>query len=133
MNASASSDAKKGAVSALLADWGAGFAGSSPEPILACYADEAVLQGTLSSEFRKTPVDIRDYFEPFYEFTERKVEFHHQHIRVYGGTAVCSGTYSFSWESEGSQKKVKARFSFTCVNTSGRWQIVDHHSSVLPG
>ena len=132
MNASASSDIMKEAVRELLADWASGFAGPEPETILSCYAEDAVLQGTLSSEFRKTPEAIRDYFEPFLEFTSRRVVFHQQYIRIYGDTAICSGTYTFSWEQEGIKKAVKARFSFTCVNTSTRWLIVDHHSSVLP-
>jgi uncharacterized protein (TIGR02246 family) len=132
MNASASNDGQKEAIHALLADWAAGFAGTEPETILTCYAEDAVLQGTLSSEFRKTPEGIREYFEPFYELARRRVEFHQQHVRIYGNTAVCSGTYTFSWEKGGSREKVNARFSFACVKISGQWQIVDHHSSVLP-
>ena len=132
MNTSASSGVEKEAVSALLADWAAGFAGTEPEPILSCYAEDAVLQGTFSSEFRKTPEGIRSYFAPFYDLAWRRVEIHQQHIRIYGDTAVCSGTYTFSWEKEGNREEVKARFSFTCVKTTDQWQIVDHHSSVLP-
>jgi hypothetical protein len=60
------------------------------------------------------------------------VQFGDQAIRVYGDTAVNSGTYTWSFTRDGVPRSLPARYSFTYVRQAGRWMIVDHHSSVLP-
>lgn len=122
---------KADVVSAMEA-WATAFSAQHPETILASYADEAVLWGTLSPTRRDNPAAIRDYFEQVFTFTVRKVMFHDPLIRVYGTTAVNTGSYTFSWVKDGQAETIPARYSLTYVKRDGRWLIVDHHSSVMP-
>ncbi len=112
--------------------WATAFSVEHPGTILSFYADDAVLWGTLSPTRRDDPTAIRDYFEQVFTFTERKVTFHDPLIRVYGNTAVNTGSYTFSWVKNGQEVTIPARYSFTYVKRNGCWQIVDHHSSVMP-
>jgi hypothetical protein len=46
---------------------------------------------------------------------------------------VCSGHYAFQrTPQEGAPQNDPARFSMTIVKRDGRWEIADHHSSLLP-
>ena len=112
--------------------WEAAFSAPTPEAILALYAQESLLWGTLSPILRDTPAALRDYFKKAFTFTERAVSFHDSAIRIYGDTAVSTGAYTFSWVREGRPETIPARYSFTYVRREGRWLIVDHHSSALP-
>ncbi len=117
---------------AALDGWAAAFALESSETILACYAPEALLWGTLSPQLRETPEKIRGYFERVFAFGRRRVTFHAPLIRVYGPVGLVTGAYTFSWEKEGRRQTVPARYSLAWVKRDGRWLIVDHHSSTMP-
>lgn len=120
------------AVKALMTDWAKAFESDSLESILACYAEDAVLWGTFSTDLRRTPQAISEYFEPYFALTGRKMIFGEQLIRIYGDIAVSTGGYKVSWKKENRIEEALARYSFTCIKRDGRWLIVDHHSSVLP-
>ena len=89
--------------------------------------------GTRSPTLRDKPATVRDYFnilrtvDPSY-----KVVLGEQRIRVYGGMAINSGTYTFSEVRDGQPTSRPARFSFVYRQRDGRWLIVDHHSSAAP-
>ena len=101
--------------------------------VVALYSTDAVLWGTRSSTLRDTPIAVQDYFKildtvpPSY-----KVVLGEQRIRIYGDIAINTGTYTFSEDRDGKPFTRPARFSFVYRNLSGRWLIVDHHSSVVP-
>ena len=46
-----------------MAEWGNEFSSNTTDNILALYADDAFLWGTLSSVQRTDPESIRDYFD----------------------------------------------------------------------
>jgi uncharacterized protein (TIGR02246 family) len=120
-------------VRAASAEWTRVFVDDNPDPILALYARDAVLWGTLSPTRRETPQAIREYFVgAFKALPGHKVEFGDQLIRVYGNTAVNTGYYTFSYMKDGQPAKIPARYSFVYVKRDGKWQIVDHHSSAMP-
>jgi uncharacterized protein (TIGR02246 family) len=104
-----------------------------PEKVLPLYADDAVLWGTLSPKVRSDRAALRDYFvTAFKVLPGLKVTFGEQLIRVYGGTAVNTGYYTFSYLKDGETKTLPARYSFTFVKNGETWRIVDHHSSAMP-
>jgi uncharacterized protein (TIGR02246 family) len=104
-----------------------------PESVFALYDPEAVLWGTRSPTLRDTPATVRDYFnilrtvDPSYTAVLGE-----QRIRVYGDTAINSGTYTFSEVRDGKPTSRPARFSFVYRQRDGRWLIVDHHSAAVP-
>ena len=113
--------------------WARALGEDDPDKVLPLYADDAVLWGTLSPKVRADRAALRDYFvTAFKVLPGLKVAFGDQLIRVYGGTAVNTGYYTFSYVKDGEAKSLPARYSFTYVKNGEHWLIVDHHSSALP-
>lgn len=127
-----SADAKEDVAAAALA-WAHALGEDDPDKVLPFYSDDAVLWGTLSPTLRADRAALRDYFvAAFKALPELKVSFGDQLIRVYGGTAINTGYYTFSYVKEGQNKQLPARYSFAYVKSGERWLIVDHHSSAMP-
>lgn len=120
-------------VAAATATWAAALGEDNPDKVLALYADDAVLWGTLSPKVRADRAAMRDYFETAFKVLPGlKVAFGNQLIRVYGDTAINTGDYTFSYMKDGETKQFPARYSFTYVKSGDKWLIVDHHSSAMP-
>jgi uncharacterized protein (TIGR02246 family) len=120
-------------VAAAAAEWTKLFVDDNPDAILALYAKDAVLWGTLSPTRRETPAALREYFVgAFKALPGHKVAFGDQLIRVYGDTAINTGYYTFSYVKDGQPQTIPARYSFVYVKQGGKWLIVDHHSSAVP-
>jgi uncharacterized protein (TIGR02246 family) len=120
-------------VAAATAQWATMFVDDNPDRILALYAPDAVLWGTLSPTVRQGPAALREYFvAAFKVLPGHRVSFGEQLIRVYGKTAINTGYYTFSYVKDGETKSIPARYSFVYVKTDKGWLIVDHHSSAMP-
>src|SRR6516162_8004402 len=120
-------------VAAATSKWAQALGEDDPEKVLPLYADDAVLWGTLSPTVRADRAALRDYFvTAFKVLPSLKVSFGDQLIRVYNGTAVNTGYYTFSYVKDGETKSLPARYSFTYVKRGEAWLIVDHHSSAMP-
>jgi uncharacterized protein (TIGR02246 family) len=120
-------------VGAATAKWAMVFAENNPDTIVALYANDGVLWGTLSPTLRSDPAAVKAYFvAAFKALPQATVNFGEQLIRVYGDVAVNTGTYTFSFTKDGEAKSIPARYSFTYVKDGGDWKIVDHHSSAMP-
>jgi uncharacterized protein (TIGR02246 family) len=113
--------------------WAQTLGENDPDKVVALYASDAVLWGTLSPTVRADRAALRDYFvTAFRALPNLKVTFGQQLIRVYGHTAVNTGYYTFSYLKDGETKTWPARYSFTFVKDGEIWMIVDHHSSAMP-
>src|SRR5437660_2205505 len=120
-------------VAAATSTWARALGEDEPDKVLPLYAEDAVLWGTLSPTVRADRAALRDYFvTAFKVLPGLKVAFGDQLIRVYGGTAVNTGYYTFSFAKDGETKTLAARYSLTFVKDSENWMIVDHHSSAMP-
>jgi hypothetical protein len=83
---------------------------SDPNKIANLYAKDGVLWGTLSQSIRSDAAGIQDYFKGACTKLPRlTVEFKDHRVRVYGNTAVDSGTYVFSFEKDGAKADLPAR------------------------
>jgi uncharacterized protein (TIGR02246 family) len=120
-------------VAAATAKWGETLGLDDPDKVLALYATDAVLWGTLSPTVRSDHGALRDYFvTAFKVLPALKVSFGDQLIRVYSNTAVNTGYYTFAYTKDGEAKTLPARYSFVFVKDGQNWMIVDHHSSAMP-
>ncbi len=123
-------------VKAAIESWGKTVADgctSDPNKIANLYAKDGVLWGTLSPSIRNDAAGIQGYFkDACVKLPKLRVEFKDHLVRVYGNTAVDSGTYVFSFEKDGAKTDLPARYTFVLVKNGGQWQIVDHHSSTMP-
>lgn len=123
----------KDEAAALTAKWSDVFVDDNPDSILALYAPDGVLWGTLSPRVRQGHEALRDYFvAAFKALPGHKVTFGEQFIRVYGETVVNTGYYTFSYVKDGETKTLPARYSFTFAKGDKGCLIVDHHSSAMP-
>jgi hypothetical protein len=83
-------------VAAATMKWGETLGQNDPDSVLALYAPDAVLWGTLSPKVRADRTALRDYFvTAFQVLPNLRVAFGEQLIRVYGATAVNTGYYTF--------------------------------------
>jgi uncharacterized protein (TIGR02246 family) len=113
--------------------WASVFAENNPDTIMALYANDGVLWGTLSPTVRSEPAALKAYFVgAFQALPNATVRFGDQLIRVYGDTAINTGSYTFLYTKDGETKSIAARYSFTYVKDGNSWKIVDHHSSAMP-
>jgi uncharacterized protein (TIGR02246 family) len=120
-------------VAAATAKWGETLGQDDPDKVLALYATDAVLWGTLSPTVRSDRAALRDYFVSAFKLLPGlKVSFGEQLIRVYGNTAVNTGYYTFAYTKDGEPKTLPARYSIVFVKDGQNWMIVDHHSSAMP-
>jgi uncharacterized protein (TIGR02246 family) len=120
-------------VAAAAARWSQVFVEDDPDSILALYAPDAVLWGTLSPTIRQGPTALREYFaSAFKALPGHRVRFGEQLIRVYGSTAINSGYYTFSYVKDGETRTIPARYTFVYAKGDKGWLIVDHHSSAMP-
>src|SRR2546425_11596710 len=133
LTASVASAGPKEDVAAATMKWGQTLGQNDPDKVVLLYATDGVLWGTLSPTLRSDRAALRDYFiTAFKVLPGLKVTFGEQLIRVYGGTAVNTGYYTFSYIKDGETKTLPARYSFTFVKEGENWMIVDHHSSAMP-
>jgi len=120
-------------VAAATAKWGETLGQDDPDKVLALYATDAVLWGTLSPTVRSDRAALHDYFVSAFKILPGlKVSFGEQLIRVYGNTAVNTGYYTFAYNKDGEPKTHPARYSLVFVKDGQNWMIVDHHSSAMP-
>ena len=105
----------------------------APNKIVAMYSKDGVLWGTISPAIHSGTAPITDYFvTACQKLPKLTVVFQDPLVRVYGNTAINSGSYTFSFEKDGKKVDLPARYSFTLVKDGGKWLIADHHSSALP-
>jgi uncharacterized protein (TIGR02246 family) len=123
-------------VIAAIENWGKAVADgctSDPNKIASLYAKDGVLWGTLSQSIRRDTAGIQDYFKgACAKLPKLTVAFKDHLVRLYGNTAIDSGTYVFSFDKDGAKTDLPARYTFVLVKNDGQWQIVDHHSSAMP-
>lgn len=88
-----------------------------------------MLVPTLSNKVRTSTAGIKDYFKAFMS-RHPKGRIVESHVSIIDeATAVHSGLYSFDLDN----KTVPARFTFVYHrDSSGRWLILHHHSSLMP-
>ena len=120
-------------VGAATMKWAQTLGQNDPDSVIALYATDGVLWGTLSPTVRADRAALHDYFvTAFRVLPNLKVTFGQQLIRMYGRTAVNTGYYTFSYVKDGETKTLPARYSFTFAKDGEKWMIVDHHSSAMP-
>ncbi|MCE7000732.1 SgcJ/EcaC family oxidoreductase [Saccharothrix sp. S26] len=118
-------------VQALFGDWNRALATGDPERVADHYAPDGVLLPTLSDNVRSDRAEIVDYFEHFLA-NKPSGEILESHVAVLGpDAAIDAGVYRFTFAADGTQ--VDARYTFAYERVDGKWLIVNHHSSAMPG
>lgn len=111
--------------------WNKALMTEIPDKVVACYAEDAILLPTVSAKVRHNHNEIRDYFVHF--LAKKPVgRIDEQNIRTFNDIAINSGCYTFTVTENGQRTDVAARFTFVYRKDVQGWQIIEHHSSILP-
>lgn len=111
--------------------WNTALLTGNPDKVVACYAEDAILLPTVSAKVRHDHEEIRDYFVHFLaKKPDGRID--EQNIRMFNDIAINSGLYTFAVTENDQRKDVAARFTFVYRKNAQGWQIIEHHSSVLP-
>ena len=114
--------------------WIDAFNATDVPRIVALYAPDAVLWGTLATELITTPDALRAYFErALGGVPGPSVELQDTVVQSLDGTAVVSGAYLLQLSEAAGRKAMPARFTIVLRQAGGAWVIASHHSSALPG
>lgn len=114
--------------------------GDTSSQVTALYSDDAVLWGTVSEDVRFTHKDIQNYFDYFANIpglTVKNGSFKSV-VQILGkrrNIAISSGYYEFiKPDKHGGVTSIPARFTFVYKKKkySNDWEIINHHSSVIP-
>jgi uncharacterized protein (TIGR02246 family) len=119
-------------VAALFDTWNQALQSGDPDKVTALYAFNGILLPTVSNQVRHNHAEIRDYFVHFLaKKPQGKID--ESNIRIFNDIAINSGVYTFNFAPPGEAAfAATARFTFVYRWQGDRWQIVEHHSSLMP-
>ena len=114
--------------------------GDTSKEVAELYSNDAVLWGTFSEDVRFTTKDIKNYFEYFANIPGLHVKpgSFKSVVQVFGkrrNIAISSGYYEFiKPDGRGGITSIPARFTFAYRKQKygNKWEIVNHHSSIIP-
>ena len=115
------------------ADWRTALSSGKAENIVKLYDKDAILLATLAAEPITTQQGRTEYFTGLTAKPKLKATVNEEYVRLLDpNTALVSGVYTFSFMEEGKTVEVPARYTFVFEKESGKWMIVEHHSSKVP-
>jgi uncharacterized protein (TIGR02246 family) len=120
-------------VDQLFQRWADAVNSADPELVANLYAPDALLLPTLSPLNRHSHGAIADYFASFLARHPQAVVLEHQ---VFPGCnqLIDAGLYRFAFhDGQGNPSgAVEARYTLVYGFSDGQWQVLHHHSSLLP-
>ena len=112
----------------LFDEWNNALKSGDPEQVVALYGKNAVLLPTMSNQVRHNYEEIKDYFVHFLKKGPTG-SIDEANIRKYDQILINSGLYTFTFNNGSS---AQARFTFVYQLNGERWEIIEHHSSLMP-
>lgn len=128
----AAAAAPAGPVATATAAWVDAFNSRDPARLAALYDAEAVLTDTAEAKPRVGAAAIADYYKAAAQHSTQRVALGERNIRMFGDTAIDSGTLTYFEMRDGQATTTPARYSLTYRNRGGKWLIVDHQSFPTP-
>jgi uncharacterized protein (TIGR02246 family) len=116
-------------VAAATAAWVEAFNSRDPARISALYDPEAVLSDTSEAGPRIGSAAIADYYKRAATRPTQRVALGEHTIRVFGDTAIDTGSYNLFEMRDGQAMLTPARYTLVYRNRGGKWLIVDHQST----
>jgi len=114
--------------------WAAAFNAHDLDKIVAVYAPNALVLGTLSPGLASSTDDLRAYFKRSVAAKSEVKLGENSAVVISPDAVVFAGFYEFSRPgADGAPPKVNpARYSIVLVKQGKEWKIVHHHSSPRP-
>jgi len=117
-------------VAAATAAWVDAFNSRDAARIASLYDADAVLVDATESRSRTGAAAISEYYKGVAQRSTQRVALGERSIRVFGDTAIDSGTVTLFEMRDGQATTTPARYSLTYRNRGGKWLIVDHQASL---
>jgi hypothetical protein len=125
--------ADKPDVSTALTEWVAAVESGDAVKVVALYDKDAIFFSTFAVKPMKTQAERLGYYKKAVAEPDIKIDINESHPYIFGDVAINSGLYTFHYTQDGEPMTIPARFSFTYILQGGKWVIVEHHSSRVPG
>lgn len=116
-------------VRALFDDWNDALQTLDPDTVAALYSKDGNLLPTLSDRQRYNRLEIADYFVQFLQY-KPVGKIISGDIMIGTNWAQDAGIYEFTMGTTGDV--VRGRYTFVYIYEEGKWQIAQHHSSMMP-
>ena len=116
-------------VAAATAAWVDAFNSRDPSRITALYDPQAVLTDASEPKPRNGTAAIADYYKSGSQRPTQRVALGERSIRIFGDTAIDSGTYNLFEMRDGNATVTPARYTLVYKQRGGRWLIVDHQAA----
>ena len=116
-------------VAAATTAWLDAFNSRDPARVASLYDSEAVLMDATEGTPRVGAGPIAEYYKANATRSTQRAALGERSIRVFGDTAIDSGTLTYFEMRDGQATTTPARYSLTYRNRGGKWLIVDHQSS----
>ena len=120
-------------VAAATAAWVEAFNSRDPARIAALYDGDAVLIGADAKAPAVGKAAIAAYFAGAPKRPMDRAALGEHDVRVYGATAIDSGLCNFFVVNGGRAAVTPVRYTFVYRKRGGKWLIVQHHASRIPG
>lgn len=130
--AAAATDGARSQITAATAAWLDAFNSRDAARIASLYDPEAVLTDAAEASPRTGAAAIADYYKANAQRSTQRAALGERNVRVFGDTAIDSGTLTYFEMRNGQASTTPARYSLTYRNRGGRWLIVDHQSALAP-
>jgi uncharacterized protein (TIGR02246 family) len=125
--------AKTPDVKAALSEWVQRVETGTVDDIVSLYDKDSVMLSAFAVAPMTSHDQLRGYYKKVVMEPNRKVDVTTQDVRQFGNVATNTGLYVFHFEQDGEPVDVPARFTFVYVLKDGKWSIISHHSSRVPG
>lgn len=119
-------------IAAATAAWIEAFNSRDGARISALYDTDAILTDASETRPRIGAPAIAEYYKSVAQRPTQRVALGERRIRLYGETAIDSGTLTYFEMREGTAVTTSGRYSLTYRNRGGKWLIVDQQSSLAP-
>ena len=123
-------DSARDQVAAATAAWLDAFNSRDATRVASLYDVEAMLTDAGESKPRVGAAAIADYYRANAKRSTQRAALGEHAIRVFGDTAIDSGTLTVFEMRDGQATTTPGRYSLTYRNRGGKWLIVDHQSSL---
>ncbi len=120
-------------VRAALTEWVQAVEKHDAEKVVSLYDADSVMLSAFAVDPITTHAGLMEYYKKVVNEPGISIDVTAQDIRTFGNVAVNTGLYTFHWVQDGETMDVPARFSFVYVLKNGKWSIISHHSSRVPG
>lgn len=120
-------------VHAALKDWVAAVESHDAERVVNLYDENSMMLSAFAIHPLTTHKELLDYYKKVVAEPNVHITVTKEDVRQFGNVAVNTGLYRFHWTQDGEPMDDPARFSFVYVLKDGKWVIISHHSSIVPG